>query len=69
MKNEKELRDEIAAMANTFKFAILEDWQIESMLSQFALTVQLYQKMVRGVSKEDYKLSQKEYNLLKKIIK
>lgn len=65
MKNKDELKREIDAMANSFKLVVMEDWQIESMLKQFAITVQLYQRIVN----DNYKLSPKENDLLKKVTK
>lgn len=51
MKNKDELKREIDAMANSFKLVVMEDWQIESMLKQFAITVQLYQLLVKNSNK------------------
>lgn len=65
MKNKEELKKEIDAMSNSFSLIVMEDWQIESMLKQFAITVQLYQEMVN----KNYKLSSKENDLLKKVTK
>jgi hypothetical protein len=66
MKTKNDLIRDIEAMTNTFKLVIMEDWQIDSMLSQFALTVQLYQNIINN--KSDYKLEAKEKALLDKII-
>ena len=57
MKTKDELRKEIEAMANSFKLIVMEDWQIESMLKDFALTVQLYQLLVKSDYKENIKNS------------
>lgn len=57
MKNKEELKKEIEAMANSFKLVVMEDWQIESMLKQFATTVQLYQLLVKTSYREDIKSS------------
>jgi len=65
MKTKEELAREIEAMANSFKLIVMEDWQIDSMLDKFELTVQLYQGMVNNT----YKLSSKENELLKKVTK
>jgi hypothetical protein len=65
MKTKKELAGEIDAMANSFKLVVMEDSDIESMLKQFALTVQLYQLMIGN----NYKLSSKEEELLKTVTK
>jgi len=51
VKNKEELRKDIEAMANSFKLIVMEDWQIESMLKDFALTVQLYQLLVKNSNK------------------
>lgn len=51
MKTKEELKEEIQAMANSFKFIVMEDWQIESMLNQFSLTVQLYQLLIKSSKK------------------
>ena len=65
MKTKEELAKEIEAMANSFRLIVMEDWMIESMLKDFALTVQLYQRMIN----DTYKLSSKENELLKKVTK
>ncbi len=57
MKNKEELKKEIEAMANSFKLIVMKDWQIESMLKEFALTVQLYQLLVKTTYKENIKSS------------
>ena len=75
MKTKEELKKEIEAMANTFKFVILTDSQIDSMLDSFSTLVQLYQTLVRRELKpssatnypENYKLSSRENDLLKKV--
>jgi len=66
MKTKEELAKEIEAMANSFKLIVMEDWMIESMLKDFALTVQLYQLLIK---ESNYKLSSKENDLLKTVTK